>query len=98
MHFKVPMITASEGFYDIGHLDIESNHVSEQTGNIRESYAKRSLIMFIPFRSKQDTMGSDNTYWSKFKHEIDNNSGFFKSKDIGIFHNIQSSLSAQRLE
>eukprot|EP00957_Ditylum_brightwellii_P045551 3453654-Ditylum_brightwellii.AAC.1 len=97
-HFKVPMINASEGFHDIGDLEKESNHVSEHTESIRESQAKRALIMFIPFRSKQHLLGSDNTYWSKFKCELDNNSGFFKYKGINILRNIQSSLSAQRLK
>eukprot|EP00957_Ditylum_brightwellii_P016680 1254265-Ditylum_brightwellii.AAC.1 len=55
-HFKVPMITASEGFHDIRDLEIELNHVSEQTDMIRESYAKKALVMFIPFRSKQDLL------------------------------------------
>ena len=36
-HFKVPMITASEGSGDIGDLEIELSHVSEQTEIIRES-------------------------------------------------------------
>eukprot|EP00957_Ditylum_brightwellii_P141381 10772358-Ditylum_brightwellii.AAC.1 len=97
-YFTVPMITASEGFHGIGDLEIESNHVSGHTESIIESYAKRALITFIPFRSKQDLLGSDNTCWSKFKYELDNNSGFFKSKGIDILHNIQSSLSTQRLK
>eukprot|EP00957_Ditylum_brightwellii_P142810 10881069-Ditylum_brightwellii.AAC.1 len=79
-YFKVPMITASEGFHDIRDVEIESNHVSEHTENIREIYAKIAFIMFIPFGSKQDLLGSDNAYWSKLKCELDNNSGFFKSK------------------
>eukprot|EP00957_Ditylum_brightwellii_P028019 2115613-Ditylum_brightwellii.AAC.1 len=92
------MITANKDFHDIGDLEIESNHVSEHTESIRECYTKRALIMFIPFGSNQDLLGSDNTYWSKFKCELDNNSGFFKSKGINLLHNTQSSLSAQRLK
>eukprot|EP00957_Ditylum_brightwellii_P043882 3328018-Ditylum_brightwellii.AAC.1 len=54
--------------------------------------------MFIPLRSKQDLLGPDNSYWPKFKWELDNKFGFFKAKGISILHNVQSSLSAQKLK
>eukprot|EP00957_Ditylum_brightwellii_P015516 1168616-Ditylum_brightwellii.AAC.1 len=54
--------------------------------------------MFILFRSKQDLLGSDSTYWSKFKCELGNNFGFFKCKGINILHSILSSLGVKRLK
>ena len=55
--------------------------------------------MFYPFRKKKDLLYSDNTYWSKFLHEVTNGPAnkFFKEKGIEILLNIQSSKSAQRL-
>eukprot|EP00957_Ditylum_brightwellii_P069463 5274822-Ditylum_brightwellii.AAC.1 len=53
-HFKVPTITANEGFHDIADLAIELNNVSERTKSIRESYGKKALVVFIPFRTEQD--------------------------------------------
>jgi hypothetical protein len=54
--------------------------------------------MFIPVRTKDDILGTDGMYWSRFEWELSHNNVFFKEKGIEILHNIQSSKSSQKLK
>ena len=97
---KIPIISASDGFHDIADLKMGDYNVSEQTNKIRETYARRALILFYPFRAKKHLLHADNTYWSKFHQEVFNGptNKFFKEKGIEILLNIQALKSAQRLQ
>ena len=76
-------------FPDIKCLELENptEICSCDVVEVREEYALRALLLFLPFRKKEDLMGKSQSYWEQLQHAI---SDHLLHKDaIEILQNIQ---------
>ena len=65
---KIPILYTSP-FCDIEELYLEEdeNKVKNHTKILREGYALKALLLFLPFRSREDLIDTcDGTHWTRF--------------------------------
>ena len=95
----VPMM-----FYDgdslcnMEHLQLGHSEANPIAQELREEYAKVALMMFYPFRNKNDLLLNDN-HWDLFEQELNrHNNGektLFWSKGFEILQNIENRRNLQ---
>ena len=65
----IPVLNIQKGsLCGIEDLNLNSDVVSNEVNEKRESYAKMALLMFHPFRNKRDIQ-IEGSYWKKFNYE-----------------------------
>lgn len=99
-HFVIPKISLpKDRLCNIEALDIQCDQPDEATSNLREEYAKISLIMFYPYRSIEDLTLNDS-YWECFmreynKHKNNSETKFWK-KGFEILQHIQDRQTLEK--
>jgi len=97
---KFPDI-ASLQMYPLGHTAMD-----ESCNQVREAYAKKAMLMFFPFRSKQELYGKHNRLWESFIEQKqmllsgvlgEANSASLYTNSIQILQNIQDLLNVKRV-
>ena len=82
----VPQITSSKLLPNIKDLKIGKNDVSNETTLYREQYAKIALLLFHPFRVKEDLI-INGSFWAKYMNLMKNNK--LTPTTIKVLQNIQ---------
>ena len=78
---------------------MESNNddIDHHTRMAREEYSLKALLLFLPFRKKEDLIDEINgSYWSRFEHARNNNELFLQG--LKILQNIQDRHNAQKVK
>ena len=100
----IPVLNIQKGsLCSIEDLNLNSDAVSNEDNEKRESYAKMALLMFHPFRNKEDIQ-IEGSYWNKFNDERikwgNKEETTFLTEGFSILQNIDdrstSSSKAQR--
>jgi len=66
----IPKLYYSNKFPDIADLHIDlADDVSEETKELRETYALKALLLFLPFREKNDLQGNHESLWESFVYQ-----------------------------
>ena len=97
-HIKVPIIYSSQ-FDDIELLEMEKNQndIGYDVKKLRENYARKALLLFLPFRNKDDLVNQNtNSYWDKFEDAKRFNQLYPKALDI--LQNIQDRHNANKIK
>lgn len=82
----VPQITSSKLLPNVKDLKIGKNNVSNETILYREQYAKIALLLFHPFRVKEDLI-INGSFWTKYINLMKNNK--LTPTTIKVLQNIQ---------
>ena len=96
--FKVPIIY-SKAFCDIDDLSLneEDYNVTANVKSLREEYARKALLLFLPFRKKDDLIDKeDMTYWSRFMDAKRKGELFYKADNI--LQNIQDRHNCNKIK
>ena len=93
---RVPIISMTKGLPDVRDLELSSLDPSDLALYRREEYARKALIMFFPFRTKNDLKGTDGTFWSKFALARD--SGALWATGLDVLQNIQNRLNSSQMK
>ena len=83
----IPLITSTKLLPNIKDLlqekkDCDDEHIL----NLRETYAQIALLLFLPFRTKEE-LQFEGLYWKKYQQAISNDKIW--EKDLEILQNIQ---------
>ena len=66
-HYTIPIISASDGFHDIADFKVGQEYVSVSTTEIRETYARRALLLFEPLRVNEHIFHRNGTFGPDLK-------------------------------
>ena len=95
---KVPIIYTN-AFCDVEDLALGEgyNEIDGQTKALRETYALKALLLFLPFRVKDDLVDEeDGTYWTRYVEARKKNELF--SKAVDILQNIQDRHNCSKMK
>mmetsp|Transcript_9057 Transcript_9057/g.25506 ORF Transcript_9057/g.25506 Transcript_9057/m.25506 type:complete len:294 (-) Transcript_9057:437-1318(-) len=81
---------------DIGDLELESTTPFETAVYRREEHAKKALMLFLPFREKEDLLSNCGTYWPKFVEACDD--GSIWCHGLQVLQNIQNRLCSGQMK
>ena len=93
---KIPIISMNSGIPDLDDLELESSHPSDIARYRREEYAKKALMLFLPFRRKEDLVSSGGNHWTKFISVCRN--GLIWKKGLDVLQNIQNRKSSSTMK
>lgn len=93
---KIPMISMGIGMPDMADLERDVTSPSTTALALREQYAKKALLLFLPFRSAADLISHDGTHWTKFQEA--RNDGSLWPKGLEILQNIQNRTNSRLLK
>ena len=65
----VPEITSTNLFPDVALLQFEKEEVDDFVSDLREIYAKLALILFYPYRNKED-LTLNGFFWLRYKEAL----------------------------
>ena len=84
----VPQITSTKLFEDVKHLQVcvPTSEVHSDTTYYRERYATLALLLFAPYRCKEDLV-MDNSTWKHYYHMLSNN--LLSPRNQHVLQNIQ---------
>ena len=78
-------------------MEKDDNDVELKVKDLIENYARKALLLFLPFRDKDDLVTNDtNSYWDKFKNAKRFNQLYPKALDI--LQNIQDKHNATKIK
>ena len=103
----IPKLYYSSKFPDVSSLQIGVvSDVDESVHAIRENYAKKALLMFFPFKRKEDLYGRHDSLWDSFQEQklkfisgmtTDTTTSTLYVHSIQILQNIQDMLNVKKI-
>ena len=83
---EIPQISSTKLFPNISELDMNNLNPSDAVIQVREKYAQMALLLFYPFRTRND-LKQNGSYWKKYRSSVQDNT--FWPKGLEILQNIQ---------
>ena len=104
-HECVPQLYYSNKFPDIESLQIENNdNVDSVLCTMRETYALKALLMFFPFKERNDILSNFDNLWNKLQHLKRNHQQRCASGQLSLYEhaphilqNIQDLLNVRKI-
>ena len=87
-HIGIPQISSTKIIPNISSLKMGTVNPSDDIKAEREKYAKIALLLFHPFRSRDDLL-LNGSFWNKYISSINDENGQFWPKGLEILQNIQ---------
>ena len=93
---KIPIISMADALPDLADLELHESAPSSVALFRRNEYAKRALMLFLPFRSKDELLSEkDGTHWSRFTEACED--GTIWRKGLDILQNIQNRATSSTM-
>ena len=87
-YIVIPQISSTKIFPNISELKIGNANPSDDVIAAREEYARMALLLFYPFRSRDDLVHR-NSFWDKYLLCVNDRNEKFWPKGFDILQNIQ---------
>ena len=93
----IPIISMSDGLPDLADLELQEIAPSNVALFRREEYAQRALMLFLPFRSKEDFLSNeDGKYWTKLTEACED--GTIWNKGLEMLQNMQNRATGSTMK